>query len=156
MPAIAETPSWLGKNKFQNPASTEDGPWQKPFGVENMPFFQWLALPENKQHWDDANTFFEGDRAGRVSWVDWFPVREKLLLEGSGVCADSPLLVDVAGGRGHDLLEFHERFPDHSGKLILQDQQSVLDSVAVLPDGIEKKAIDFFKEKPVPGRIPSH
>lgn len=62
--------------------------------------------------------------------------------------------VYIAGGRGHDLLEFRKRFPDQKGELIIQDQQPVLDSVGQRPDGVEKKIIDFFKEKPVPGARP--
>lgn len=152
MPAIAAAPEWFKENGFQNPTDPRNGPFQKAFGT-NIPIFQWLALPENKERWDAANTFFEGDRGNRPSWVTWFPVQDELL---SGKIDDqAPLLVDVAGGRGHDLLEFINQFPCVKGKYVLQDLQKVLDSATNLPAAVEKRAIDFFNESPVKGKLHS-
>lgn len=146
MPTITETPKWPDNTGYPNPRDGGNGPWQAAFS--DVPIFHWLSQPQNKKHFDDCNTFFEGDRGSRPSWVDWFPVEQKLL---RGSKSDHPLLVDVAGGRGHDVIEFHNHFPDHRGKLVLQDQQAVLDSITELPSAVEKRSIDFFKEKPVTG-----
>ncbi|KAF2968706.1 hypothetical protein GQX73_g4913 [Xylaria multiplex] len=105
-------------------------------------------MPENEQYWNNANEFFEGDRGSRPSWVTWFPVREKLF-SGLKVEEGGPLLVDVAGGRGHDISEFEKQFPDVSGRLVLQDQQFVLDSAISLSTRVEKHVIDFWKDVPV-------
>ncbi|KAL7620314.1 hypothetical protein AAE478_009308 [Parahypoxylon ruwenzoriense] len=148
MPPITAGPNFFKETKFQNPIDPRNGTFQKAF-KSDIPIFPWLALPENKEHWDDANTFFEGDRGSRPSWVTWFPVKDKLL--GGTVDDRAPLLVDVAGGRGHDLLEFLEQFPSETGKFVLQDQRQVLDSATNLPDKVEKHAINFFLESPVAG-----
>ncbi|KAI1378730.1 S-adenosyl-L-methionine-dependent methyltransferase [Hypoxylon crocopeplum] len=148
MPGITEAPNFFKKTHFQNPLDPRCGTFQNAFRTD-IPIFPWMALPQNKEHWDDANTFFEGDRGSRPSWVTWFPVEEKLL---SGKIDDrAPLLVDVAGGRGHDLMEFLDQFPNQTGKFILQDQQQVLDSATNLPPAVEKRAINFFTEAPVQG-----
>ncbi|KAI1637608.1 S-adenosyl-L-methionine-dependent methyltransferase [Biscogniauxia mediterranea] len=90
------------------------------------------------------------DRGSRPSWVTWFPVKDKLL-DGRRD-SQSPLLVDIGGGRGHDLMEFVAQFPDEPGRFVLQDQQPVLDSITSLSPKIEKKrVIDFFRESPVAG-----
>jgi hypothetical protein len=72
--------------------------------------------------------------------------------------AETPLLVDLGAGRGHDLLGFRERFPDAPGKLVLEDLSSVIDEVRGAQDlevaSIETVAHDFFAEiQPVQGGI---
>lgn len=119
--------------------------------------FRWLkvvltrlALPGNESYWDDANSFFEGDRGSRPPWFTWFPVQKKLLA-GADRGDNYILMVDVAGGRGHDLLEFYSQYSDEPGRLVLQDQQPVLDSITGMPDRIEKCGIDFWSQQPVSG-----
>lgn len=145
--SIANTPDYLQQTGYRNPKDGQDGLFQAAFDCKGEGIFNWLERPENSVQWDAANSFFEGDRGSRASWVTWFPVQENLI-DGSRL--DSPLLVDVAGGRGHDLIEFHDRFPD-VGTLVLQDQQSVLDDAVSLPVSIEKRKFDFFKEPPLKG-----
>lgn len=142
------TPDHLRQTGYRNPNDGRDGPFQAAFDCQGEGIFTWLTKPENAEHWDATNSFFEGDRGSRPSWVTWFPVQEKLI---DGSRPDFPLLVDVAGGRGHDLIEFHDRFPD-AGTLVLQDQQPVLDDAESLPVGIEKQKFDFFAEPPVKGK----
>ncbi|KAI1654256.1 S-adenosyl-L-methionine-dependent methyltransferase [Daldinia decipiens] len=147
-PAAVEAPSWFKRAGYQLPTDPAKGIIQATHGFEE-PLFTWFTRPEAKETWDNANTFFEGDRGSSPSWVSWFPVKEKLL---EGYNKDLPVLVDVGGGRGHDVVEFYKRFPDVEGELILQDQQLVLDSsVADLPATVKKYPVDFFKEAPVKG-----
>jgi hypothetical protein len=148
LPILSEAPAFLRETGYENPSDPKNGMLQRAFRT-NLALFPWFSRPENKERWDNANTFFEGDRGNRLSWVTWFPVQEKLLT--GEIDKKAPLLVDVAGGRGHDLLEFLERFPSESGPFILQDQQPVLDSATSLPDKIQKRGIDFWKETPVKG-----
>lgn len=57
-----------------------------------------------------------GYRQGRTPWMDpsIYPVQENLI-QGAEAGPDTPLLVDIAGGLGHDLTEFKSRFPAHPG-----------------------------------------
>ncbi|RYO90039.1 hypothetical protein DL762_002884 [Monosporascus cannonballus] len=95
-----------------------------------------------------TSTLFMGNTMGaRTYWVDWFPVQERLL---DGATADSALLVDVGGGRGHDLLAFHEKYP-RQGRLVLQDLAPVIESTGDLDPAIERVSYDFFTEQPLKG-----
>lgn len=93
----------------------------------------------------------EGSRAGTPHWSEFFPVQERLL---DGVAInDRPLLVDVGGGRGHDLLGFKHRFPYHPGRLILEELPSVINDARALDKDIEKVEHDFFRAQPVKGKM---
>ncbi|KAK7964061.1 S-adenosyl-L-methionine-dependent methyltransferase [Apiospora saccharicola] len=120
---------------FQNPSDAKHGVLQHTYQTDKE-VFPFFLLPGNEEIFDNA----------RPSWVEWFPVEEKSL---QGYSTETPLLVDVAGGRGHDITELHRKFPQNTGKLILQGQQPVLNTAAELPACIEKVSIDFFKDVPV-------
>lgn len=63
---------------------------------------------------------------------------------------EKPLLVDIGGERGHDLIHFRGRFPDAPGKLILKDLPSVINEVRCAQDldaaGVVTVGYDFFAE----------
>lgn len=54
----------------------------------------------------DFNTFMGNTMGARKYWTDWFPIQERLL-DGSNETLH--LLVDVGGGKGHDVLDFQEK-----------------------------------------------
>lgn len=97
----------------------------------------------------------EGQRADRLHWGDWFPVRERIL-DHPDLNSETPLIVDIGAGRGHDLIGFRERFPDASGKLILEDLSTVIDEVRGAQDlvaaKVDTQVFDFFNDvQPVQG-----
>lgn len=97
------------------------------------------------------NNFMSGQRMNRKDWYDFFPVEEILF---KGVKRDEPdatLLIDIAGGEGHDTEAFHKRFPDAPGKLILQDLPPTIDNVKQLDDAVIRMKYDFFTPQPVQG-----
>lgn len=57
-----------------------------------------------------------GYRQGRVPWMhpSLYPV-ENILFPDADTSPDAPLLVDVAGGLGHDIDEFKKMYPNHPG-----------------------------------------
>jgi hypothetical protein len=63
------------------------------------------------------------------------------------------MLVDIGGGSGHDLLEFHAKHPSVKGRLILQDLPEVVESVKDMPDCMEAMAHDFFTPQPIKGTV---
>ncbi|KAF5630765.1 sterigmatocystin 8-O-methyltransferase [Fusarium sp. NRRL 25303] len=71
---------------------------------------------------------------------------EKTLFPGSDQAPDAPLLVDVAGGLGHDIHDFKP-----PKKLILQDLPVVINDVKVIDPSIELMPHDFLTEQPVKG-----
>ncbi|KAJ0298226.1 hypothetical protein COL516b_010149 [Colletotrichum fioriniae] len=93
-----------------------------------------------------------GYRQGRVPWMhpSLYPV-EKTLFSGADTSPDAPLLVDVAGGLGHDIDEFKKMYPNHPGKLILQDLPVVINDVKGIDTSIELMGHDFLTEQPIKG-----
>jgi hypothetical protein len=84
----------------------------------------------------------------RKYWVDWYPVRERILY---GAEKDEVLVVDVGGGKGHDLIQFRRKYPGH--RLVLQDLRGVVESIEGLGEGIEMAVHDFFTEQVVKGML---
>lgn len=124
----------------------QNSPIQHAFG-DTM--FGVLAKdPRRKKIFDDymsARRYFQEPK-----WFDIFPIREHLAATRN--CGDADvLLVDVGGGKGHDIASFRENFPDLPGRLILQDLPQTFAALEERPDGIELMEHDFFKEQPVKG-----
>lgn len=147
METTGHAPSWLKERGYRNPSDAKRGVLQSAFGCEGEEIFPWLERQGNEALFDSAQSCFEGTRGSRPSWVQWFPIRDKLL--GGSLDPEAPLLVDVAGGRGHDLVEFREAFEHEPGRFILQDTQQVLDSATSLGPQVEKVALNFFQQAPV-------
>ncbi|KAJ8117929.1 hypothetical protein OPT61_g973 [Boeremia exigua] len=149
MISIAKLPEYLGKHGYNNPSDQNSGPAQYAHDLPEQSLWPWIAA--RPKLLDAAHAFFEGDRGSRPVWVDWFPVREKFLDDDSKpVSNDDILYVDVAGGRGHDLLDFKQKFSKYPGKYVLMDLPHVVDDKTLnLPD-VDKKAFNFFQDRVVP------
>jgi hypothetical protein len=99
------------------------------------------------------NTFMEAGRGSRTSWLEWFPVREQIV-DGFDISIGDVLLVDVAGGRGHDIEAFLGSFPDVHSRLVLEEMPSVLGDISNLSSSIERVEFDLFKKQPMVGKCP--
>ena len=64
---------------------------------------------------------------------------------------DDVLIVDVAGGHGHYLETFRQRFPDAKGRMLLQDLPHIISDVQHLNPRIESMAHDMFLPQPIEG-----
>ncbi len=95
-----------------------------------------------------------GKRIGWPNWMDFdfYPVEENLV-EGAKTEDDAVFLVDVGGGRGHDLQELYRKHPKLPGKLVLQDSKGVIEEAQ--GSGLDSKIVlmehDFFTAQPVIG-----
>jgi hypothetical protein len=109
--------------------------------------FEWLKNYPRQQV--AFNKTMAQQRMGhREEWYDFYPVAEKLRVQQQ----DQVLLVDVGGGKGHDLIKFHEKHPDLAGKLIVQDLPAVIDDISdPLPARIEAQKYDFFTPQTIRG-----
>ncbi|KAI1770223.1 putative O-methyltransferase [Hypoxylon cercidicola] len=142
--AAQKAPKYLREAGYRCPTDPKDGLMQYAFQTKLTSFELFSSIPEVLRDF----TMFMGNTMGaRSYWVDWFPVQERLL---DGATTDLPLLVDVGGGRGHDLLAFHEKYA-LKGRLILQDLASVTDNIGDLDPAIECMPYDFFSPQPVEG-----
>jgi hypothetical protein len=120
----------------------------------NLTYFQRIhSSPETLS---DFNTFMAGYRNTRRHWVDWFPVETEVLKDFfHGDCNADALIVDVGGGKGHDLERFLARFPQSAGHLILQDVPKTISSLSQLSPGIKAMGHDFFASQPIKGNEPN-
>ena len=96
-------------------------------------------------------------RAGKANWYDpgFYPVAERLIHGFDSTSSSDVLLVDVGGGRGHDVSFFVSQHPTHPGRVVLQDREPVIAGVLESTDAasrpFEAQAHDFFTPQPVRG-----
>lgn len=115
----------------------------------DLHFFEYLgANPEFPVRFMNHMSAYH---QGRPSWMDpgFYPVEERL---ASGSDSSVPLLVDVGGSTGHDIMEFRRKHPEVKGKFVVQDLPEVVAKTKTLvtPD-IDTMEHDFFKEQPIKG-----
>jgi len=141
--SIAKMPEYFAENGLQAPPSAANGLYQYSHGI---PFLQYLG--QNAEAAKQFNVFMTAVRAGKKSWTETFPISEKLHVDS----ADDVLLVDIGGGKGHDLVEFStaQKRMGLKGKLILQDLPRVTTQVPTEWNHLfEIQEHDFFRQQPV-------
>ncbi|OOF90203.1 hypothetical protein ASPCADRAFT_59926 [Aspergillus carbonarius ITEM 5010] len=147
-PTVLAIPKFLRQTKYRNPTDIHHIPFQ--LGAHTAcTFFE--ALADNPVLSAQFNNHMSIYHKGRTSWMDpgFYPVDQ---LQGdSPIGEDDVLLVDVGGGKGHDLNEFRTKWPTMPGRLILQDLPAVLAEATDLHPVIECMAHDFFTEQPIKG-----
>ncbi|KAF9694600.1 hypothetical protein EKO04_007290 [Ascochyta lentis] len=146
IPTFHHLSSFLAKTNYKVPSDNSNGPVQHALKTDK-PFF--AILQEDARLGSAFNDFMTGYGKARPSWVDYYPVQERLV---AGSSQDTPLLVDVGGGLGRDISHFNATFPDAAGNLILQDTSSVVtqahSSTPPLASAITAIAHDFFTPQP--------
>ncbi|KAI1375689.1 putative O-methyltransferase [Hypoxylon crocopeplum] len=145
--AAQKAPKYLEEAGYRCPTDPHDGFMQYAFQTKFNVFQLFSSRPRVLK---DFNLFMGNTMGAREYWVDWFPVKERLL-KGAAITKESALLVDVGAGKGHDLLAFHDKYPHQEGRLILQDLAPVTDSIRDIDPAIELMTYDFFTEQPVKG-----
>lgn len=86
-----------------------------------------------------------------MKWVDLYPI-EKQLVHGLKQDKEAAFVVDIGGGRGHDLKDVKAKLGRPPGRLILQDLPETIATVdPSWMEGIEAMTYDFFTPQPVKG-----
>ncbi|KAF7901467.1 hypothetical protein EAF00_003688 [Botryotinia globosa] len=150
MLAALHAPRYFLETSHTSPTNPHDGLMQYAHGTKLQSFDYFGTMPGNVL--GDFNTFMGNTMGARRYWLDWWPVEERVFEGVEG--ADNTLLVDVGGGKGHDIMAFKEKFGRREkrvGRLVLQDQPHVLEEIGEgeLGEGIEKCGYDFFTEQTV-------
>lgn len=150
MEAVQNAPKYFREAGYRCPTEPRDGLMQYAFKTKLTTFEFFGSIP-----WvlKDFNTFMGNTMGGRRYWTDWFPVQERLL---DGANETSALLVDIGGGKGHDVLAFLAKYPEKGRRLILQDLAPVVSDLEGIDPGIERMTCDFFTEQPVQGNADRH
>ena len=141
-------PKYLKNLGYQHPIDAKKGPFQAAHNTE-LPAFAWLD--KTPPYLQAFNNYMSAYRTGKPSWVDpgFYPVSERLV-QGFDAANSEAFLVDVGGGKGHDLRELRAKHPGTPGKLVLQDRPAVISTLSgAEADGIEAMAHDFFAAQPV-------
>lgn len=145
--SLANMPQYLEKTGFKH-VDGAPGPFQDCNGTEELMFPHLLKNPDMMTNF---NHFMSGSLAMRADWFQKFDA-ESIILAGADMNdPEATLLVDVAGGEGHDVEAFSKAFPDAPGKLVLQDLPPVITNIKRLDDRIIRQAHDMFSEQPIRG-----
>ncbi|KAL0938432.1 o-methyltransferase [Colletotrichum truncatum] len=142
LPIYAHLPRFFEKTGYANPEDPRATAFQFAHGWEGDLWSYYTAHPDEQ---DEFNTIQKTIASQQPVWTDIFPI-ETLLDAEPG----TPLVVDVGGGTGHDLIVFHQTDPKVASQLYLEDLESVIEK-APMPTGINKVAYDFFTPQPVKG-----
>ena len=147
LPAIIKLIPCLSKHKFQNPVDASQSAFDHAFGAS---FFDWMK--ENPEMRRCFNTYMAGRRMGKASWLDYYPIEERLVT-GTNL-GNVVFLVDIGGGQGHDLKSLENKFGDKGlpGRLILQDL--VADMREPSTATFEHMIHNFFEPQPIKGASP--
>ncbi|KAE8312558.1 S-adenosyl-L-methionine-dependent methyltransferase [Aspergillus transmontanensis] len=143
VPTLSRLPEYFREHHYLMPKEYSRSPMRWAVGQSQ---FEWLA--QRKHHQALFNSYMSSRRQGKPSWFDVYPVER--LTHGALEHDDAVFLVDVGGNQGHDLIRFREKYPDVTGRLVLQDLPKV---VASAPAGeqVEAMAYSFLDPQPVKG-----
>ena len=143
-----QLPTLLAKSNYSDPTDPLNSAIQLAEKAPGTLAFEMLQ--DRPDILKAFNTLMSFQREGRPNFTDFFPV-ESQLIDGITIGQDTVLLVDVGGGRGHEIVELRKRFPNLPGRTILQDQPHVIKEVQGT-DGLEAMGHDLFKSQPIRGR----
>ncbi|KAK2809734.1 hypothetical protein FQN50_003579 [Emmonsiellopsis sp. PD_5] len=140
---MCKLPTYFEEKGYKNPGDAYDGPFQYALHTDNG-CFDWLATQPRLQKSFNICMGVTRTMTGE-RWFEYLPIKSKL----SGKPESEPLVVDVGGGIGHDLIALQKEVPSLTGRLIVQDIPAVIDDIKNLPMGVEAMRHDFFQPQPV-------
>lgn len=146
----------------QFPVDEAKTPFEYAFGSR---IFDYLQDPRNTEAKQTFDSLMRGRREGApIQWFDTYPISKQLATDrrSTPAIADSGgqsqvLVVDVAGGHGHDILAFARTMDCEAGQLVLQDLPITLSHIeASQKDQLQKAGVcvteyNFFTPQPIRG-----
>lgn len=151
--AAITAPRFLAETGYKSPTEPRDGLTQYA-NQTKLDIFEYLQTKPSL--FQDFNLYMGNTMGSREYWCDWYDVKARLL-DGFDAEISDVLFVDVAGGNGHDLQTFHERFKDqnYQGDLVLQEIPAVLNDIkeGELDKVVKRMVHDFFAEQPIKGSL---
>jgi demethylsterigmatocystin 6-O-methyltransferase len=144
--AVAQVlPQYLKEHKYQDMTNIKDLPFQKALNTDLEPFDYLKRDPEQMKALGHVMVLDAVQH-----WTSSYPVMDHV---GSFTAnPDSALLVDIGGGFGQHSIAFKNKFPDLSGRVVVQDLPSTLVHVPTpKPKGIEFLEYDFFTPQTIRG-----
>ncbi|USW59772.1 Putative O-methyltransferase domain, S-adenosyl-L-methionine-dependent methyltransferase [Septoria linicola] len=142
-PTLQDLPGYLVGTKYQTPTSTAS-PIQKALATKDT-FFAHIAKEDKMS--DKIALIQKVMSAGSSrEWTKAFPIDQELHDWDSHPDPDKVLFVDLGGGmfNGQQCERFKKSFPYLQGRVVLQDQQSVLQKLSPI-EGVEFIPQNFFE-----------
>ncbi|KAI0005241.1 O-methyltransferase-domain-containing protein [Xylariaceae sp. FL0662B] len=147
-PMFRTLPYYLQKTGFKNPTNVNDCNFQYWRGPGASMFQYCGTEPLLTNDFNDAMECHS--KYNLTPWVEMYPT-EKVI---AGAQPGRALVVDIGGGKGHDLRKFLAVHPDApAGSLVLHDLPGILKDVSTGPEeaAIAVQPHDFFEPEPVRG-----
>ncbi|KAI1179302.1 S-adenosyl-L-methionine-dependent methyltransferase [Nemania sp. FL0916] len=142
-PQYQELPEFLKKTGYKNPTDPLHTVFQDAFKTD-LHQFSWLGQhPENLAYFNDFMAF---RRQPELTWLTVYPVQEQV----RDWDPERPVYVNMGGGIGHQCAQFLAKYPDVSGRVILQDLPHSIAKALPTPR-VENIAHDFFEPQPIKG-----
>lgn len=148
-PLSCVLPEFLEHSKYKNPVDSAQGAFQYWQGADTS-LFTWAG--QNERFRVDFNDAMEcHSQYNLTPWTEVYPT-DTIIADGKAK-PDRKLVLDIGGGKGHDLLKFLGRHAEEcpEGSLVLQDLPDILKGVRFESKAIEIQPHDFFTEQPVKG-----
>lgn len=146
---------FVASSRSTSPTTATDGPWQRARGAIGESTFEHWAKhdPEQSTRLSQLMQRMQGETP---HWTEWLPAE---VLFDKSAQATVPFLVDVGGGRGHDISALAVRYPDRDLQLVLQDLPSVVQegiedryqNGTTLDQRMTLSEHDFFQPQPIRG-----
>jgi hypothetical protein len=148
-----KAPRFLRETHYKVPEEPKDGFVQYALQTKLHVFEYLHTIPPLLR---DFHLFMGNTMGAREYWHDWYDV-EGRLLTNFDPSKNQAVLVDIGGGKGHDVKSFYSSFMaksrEEQRKLVLQDLPHVIDAISddELPPAVMKMSHDFFTEQTVKG-----
>lgn len=139
-------PEFLRKTGHKEPSDGRKCALNMAFRT-NEPAFDFLT--KNPKFLKVFNSYMTGQREGRQSWLEFFPLTQELVTGFSNE-VNAVMFVDVGGGYGHEIQEIKKRYPHLPGRMILQDLPDTINQITAAPD-TEAMAYNFFTPQLIRG-----
>ncbi|KAK2023005.1 S-adenosyl-L-methionine-dependent methyltransferase, partial [Colletotrichum zoysiae] len=138
-------PAHLAERGYRSPADPNDAPVK---GVITGHDTLWSYLKENPKAGETFNIFQKFLTSKKPTWMDFYP-HQTLVAESD---PNHPLLVDIGGGIGQDILRFYAAYPEVASRIYLEDLPEVIADArqkAIIPNTVNKLEYNFFTPQPI-------
>ncbi|KAF2802467.1 O-methyltransferase [Mytilinidion resinicola] len=148
-PPMARMCEFLKEDGWKNPESETHNPYT--FAHQTGGKSMWEHIDQYPDRAQTFNFAMQSQTQAAMPTVAIFPFEAELgKFETQD---DTPLVVDVGGGKGHTTFRIKELCGPIKGRVILQDRSAVIDDISEPLLGVEKMKYDFFTPQPVKGAL---
>ncbi|KAI1651178.1 putative O-methyltransferase [Daldinia loculata] len=140
-------PSFLAKTSYREPLDPKYSNYVDAF-PERLSFFDRCL--SNQSYQDSFSGYMREWSKYRFSWPDFYDTTS--LVAGADLTSGAPLVVDIGGHHGYDILKFLKKHPDvPAGSLVIQDLEAVLADANLDTDKVKLMPHSFFEPQPIYG-----